>query len=206
MASHSNSSSGLAAISRLVIATHNSGKVIEIAELLRPFQIDCVSAGELGLPEPEETATSFIGNAELKARAAALASGYHALADDSGLAVTALGGDPGIYSARWAGKNKDFALAMQLVEQKLKDSGTSDYSAKFVCALSLSTPEGTCQSFLGEVFGKLKFPSQGNNGFGYDPIFIPNGYDLSFGQFAPKDKDAISHRAIAFRKLIAHFS
>lgn len=186
---------------RLVIASHNEGKVREIRALLAPFGADVVSAGLLGLPEPEETETTFIGNALLKAHAAAKAAGIPALADDSGLAVTALGGDPGIYSARWAGPSKDFALAMQKVEDGL--AGQSDRSAKFVCALALAWPDGHAETVEGVVSGELVWPPRGPNGFGYDPIFKAEGYALTFGEMDPGEKHEISHRADAFRQLVA---
>jgi XTP/dITP diphosphohydrolase len=185
---------------RLVIASHNPGKVNEIAELLAPFGAEVVSAGELKLPEPEETGRSFIENAELKARAAALATGFPALADDSGLAVEALGGDPGIFSARWAGPTKDFSYAMKKVEKALGDS--PDRRAHFVCALSLAWPDGHVESFEGFVHGTLVWPPRGNQGFGYDPMFLPNDYSETFGEMAPENKHEISHRAAAFRILV----
>ncbi len=189
---------------KLVIASHNAGKVREIAALLLPHGMDVVSAGELGLDEPEETEDSFIGNAELKARAAAMAANLPALADDSGLVVDALGGAPGIYSARWAGSDKDFALAMRRVEDAIVDQGTdTPRSAHFVCALSLAWPDGRIESFEGRVNGVLVWPPRGGKGFGYDPVFQPNGYDITFGEMEPERKHAMSHRAHAFRKLIA---
>ena len=186
---------------RLVLATHNQGKVREINDLLAPFNVDVVSAGALGLPEPDETETTFIGNAKLKALAAATASGWPALADDSGLSVTALDGAPGIYSARWAGPTKDFNIAMTSVEKKL--DGQADRSAKFVCALSLCWPDGHCESFEGEVHGTLVFPARGTKGFGYDPIFVPTGFDTTFAEMDPQAKHAMSHRAHAFKQLVA---
>ena len=186
---------------RLVIASHNEGKVREIRALLAPFGADVVSAGTLGLPEPEETETTFIGNALLKAHAAAKAAGIAALADDSGLAVTALGGDPGIYSARWAGPAKDFTLAMRKVEDGL--AGKSDRSAKFVCALALAWPDGHAETVEGTVSGELVWPGRGGHGFGYDPVFKPTGHDVTFGEMDPSAKHEISHRADAFRQLVA---
>ena len=187
--------------SKLVIASHNKGKIVEIRELLGAYVGDIVSAGDLGLPEPDETGTTFIANAELKARASALGSGLPALADDSGLAVTALGGDPGIYSARWAGPEKDFDMAMRKIETLL--AGHADRSATFVCALSLAWPDGHCETVEGTVKGSLIWPPKGDNGFGYDPIFVADGYLESFGEMEPEAKHAISHRADAFRKLVA---
>jgi XTP/dITP diphosphohydrolase len=184
----------------LVIASHNAGKVREIGELLAPFGTEVLSAGLLGLPEPEETGDSFIANAELKARAAAVAAGLPALADDSGLAVHALAGAPGIYSARWAGPDKDFGMAMTKVHQAL--GGESDRSARFVCALSLAWPDGHCETFEGVVDGAIVWPPQGDQGFGYDPIFLPRGGELTFGEMEADAKHAISHRADAFRKLV----
>jgi XTP/dITP diphosphohydrolase len=184
----------------LVIASHNPGKVREIDELLRPFKATAVSAGTLGLPEPEETGTTFEANAELKALAAARGSGKPALADDSGLCVVALGGDPGIYSARWAGPAKDFAMAMRKVEDEL--AGKTDRRAFFVAALSLAWPDGHVETFRGEVHGTLVWPPRGTHGFGYDPMFLSTGRTLTFGEMDPDAKHAISHRAVAFRKLI----
>lgn len=186
---------------RLVIASHNAGKVREIGALLAPYGAEVVSAGDLGLPEPEETGDSFAANAELKARAAAEASRLPALADDSGLEVAALGGAPGIYSARWAGPGKDFGLAMARVERELQ--GNADRRARFVCALCLAWPDGETATFLGTVDGGLVFPPCGGRGFGYDPIFRPDGYDITFGEMDPAEKDRISHRADAFAKLVA---
>lgn len=187
----------------LVVASHNQGKVREIKDLLAPFGIVTKGAAELGLPEPEETETTFAGNAALKARAAAKASGLPALADDSGLAVTALGGAPGIYSARWAGETKDFSFAMQRVERELKEKGAQDFSAKFVCALALAEPGKEPEIFEGEVHGRLLFPPRGTRGFGYDPIFVADGMSETFGEIEPTQKHAMSHRARAFAKLVA---
>ncbi len=189
---------------RLVIASHNPGKVREIAELVAPFGIEAVSAGELGLPEPEETGTTFAANAELKALAAAIGADLPALADDSGLVVPALDGAPGIYSARWAGPDKDFSEAMRRVERELGDS--PDRRARFVCALALAWPDGSVEVFEGRVEGELTFPPRGERGFGYDPIFVPRdraaaGDRRTFGEMDPADKHAISHRARAFAQL-----
>jgi XTP/dITP diphosphohydrolase len=186
---------------QLVVASHNEGKVREITALLAPFELAVVSAETLGLAEPEETGTSFIENAELKARAAAVAADLPALADDSGLAVAALGGAPGIYSARWAGPTKDFATAMERIERDI--AGQDDRSARFICALSLCWPDGHCESYEGNVEGTLVWPPRGNQGFGYDPVFLPNGGTETFGEMDPDAKHAISHRADAFRQLIA---
>jgi XTP/dITP diphosphohydrolase len=184
----------------LVVASHNPGKVREIRDLLAPFGIETKGASELGLPEPEETGSTLAQNAALKARAAACASGLPSLADDSGLAVVALNGAPGIYSARWAGEKKDFAAAMARVERELQ--GKEDRSAKFVCALALAVPGGEMQIFEGEVHGKLVFPPRGGKGFGYDPIFVAEGMDETFGEIEPALKHSISHRARAFEKLV----
>ena len=186
----------------LVIASHNTGKVREISELLEPFSLMIVGAAELGLPEPEETGSTFVENAILKARAAANASGHGALADDSGLAVAALDGAPGIYSARWAGEKKDFGAAMARVEHELQARNAQDLSAKFVCVLALAKPNGKTQSFEGEVSGSLVFPARGDKGFGYDPIFVAAGMTETFGEMEPAVKHGISHRARAFQKLI----
>ncbi|MGE5517668.1 MAG: RdgB/HAM1 family non-canonical purine NTP pyrophosphatase [Bacteroidota bacterium] len=186
---------------KLVIASHNAGKVREIGELLAPFGVEVVSAGALGLAEPEETGTTFVANAELKAHAAAKAANLPALADDSGLAVDGLGGDPGIYSARWAGPSKDFAAAMALVNDKL--GANPDRRGRFVCALALAWPDGACETFEGVVEGELVWPPRGLAGFGYDPMFQPNGHAITFGEMEPAAKHEISHRADAFRKLVA---
>ncbi|MEK9621108.1 MAG: RdgB/HAM1 family non-canonical purine NTP pyrophosphatase [Alphaproteobacteria bacterium] len=186
----------------LVLATHNQGKLREIKELLADRQIEVLSAAALGLDEPEETETSFTGNARLKARAAAQATSLPALADDSGLVVEALNGDPGIYSARWAGPEKDFAMAMQLVEQKLAESGSDDRRAHFICSLSLVWPDGFDVTVEGRVDGTLVWPPRGSNGFGYDPMFIADGYDQTFGEMDPALKHAIGHRADAFDQLL----
>ncbi len=186
---------------RLVIASHNPGKVREIGELLAPFGAEVVSSATLGLPEPEETGTTFAANAELKARAAASASGLPALADDSGLAVDALGGDPGIFSARWAGPDKDFAAAMAKVHAAM--AGAAGRRARFVCALALAWPDGHCHTVEGVVDGDIVWPPRGDKGFGYDPIFQPLGHAVTFAEMDPAAKHAISHRADAFRKLVA---
>ena len=187
-------------LKELVIATHNPGKLREIAALLDGYVERCLSAGELGLLEPEETGTTFEENALLKARAAAEASGKPALADDSGLCVSALGGDPGIYSARWAGPDKDFNIAMQKVHEALGDN--ADRSAAFVCVLALAFPNGESQTFEGRVEGDLIWPPRGSKGFGYDPVFIAKGMDRTFAEIDPAAKHAISHRAKAFEKFV----
>jgi XTP/dITP diphosphohydrolase len=187
----------------LVIATHNAGKLREINALFGDYPFSVVAAGDLGLAEPEETENSFAGNALLKARAASLASGKPAIADDSGLCVAALDGAPGVYSARWAGPERDFGLAMGAVEHELIKIGSDDRTCCFKCALAIVWPDGVHFVVEGQVNGQLVFPPRGNRGFGYDPIFQPNGYDMSFAQMEPKTKHAISHRANAFQKLIA---
>ena len=186
----------------LIVASHNPGKVREIKALLGPHGIEPISAKELGLREPEETGASFAANAELKARAAADAGHHPALADDSGLWVDALDGAPGIYSARWAGPTKDFRVAMTRVEKELLERKARDYSAKFVCALSLAMPHGEIKTFEGEIHGHLTFPPKGLLGFGYDPIFIADGFEQTFGEIDPHVKNAMSHRARAFEKLL----
>jgi len=188
---------------KLVIASHNAGKVREIADLVAPFGVTVVSAAELGLPEPEETGATFRENAELKARASAEASGLPALADDSGLAVHALGGEPGIHSARWAetGNGRDFRAAMAKVETALR--GKADRTAHFVCVLALAWPDGHVESFEGRADGALVWPPRGGHGFGYDPIFRPDGHDITFGEMAPAAKGPLTHRADAFAKLVA---
>ncbi len=185
---------------RLVIASHNPGKLEEIADLLRPFEIETVSAGALGLPEPEETGTSFTENAVLKALAAARESGLPALADDSGLVVPALDGRPGIYSARWAGPGKDFRTAMERVDREL--AGGSDRRAYFVCVLCLAWPDGHRETYEGRIDGELVWPPRGERGFGYDPMFRPASHDITFGEMEPALKHAMSHRARAFEQLL----
>src|SRR3954469_21834594 len=183
----------------LVVASHNSGKVVEIEGLLQPFGVATVGAAALGLPEPEETGATFEENAALKARAVAERSGLPALADDSGLVVPALGGAPGIYSARWAGPDKDFSRAMERVQCKL---GDGDRRAHFVAVLALAWPEGEIACFRGEVHGRLVWPPRGERGFGYDPIFVPDGYDMTFGEIDPDEQHRISPRARAFEKRV----
>ena len=186
---------------RLVIASHNPGKMLEIGDLLAPYGVDVVAAADLGLPEPEETGDTFAANAELKAVAAATAAGLPALADDSGLEVDALDGAPGVYSARWAGEERDFARAMARVEAAL--AGKDDRRAHFACVLVLAWPDGHCESFEGSVHGRLVWPPRGSNGFGYDPMFVAEGHDITFGEMEPQLKHTMSHRAIAFGKLVA---
>jgi XTP/dITP diphosphohydrolase len=187
---------------RLVAATHNPGKAREIEALL-DGNYRIVTAGSLNLPEPDETESTFVGNAMLKARHAAEASGEVALADDSGLSVAALDGAPGIFSARWAGPGKDFALAMKKVEERLEEIGATDRRAWFTSALAVAWPDGPCVVVEGRIDGDLVFPPRGDRGFGYDPIFRPDGSDLTFGEMDPDEKDALSHRARAFARLKA---
>jgi XTP/dITP diphosphohydrolase len=187
---------------RLVAATHNPGKARELAALLED-RFEVIPAAALGLPEPEEPETTFIGNAIVKARAAADASGLIALADDSGLCVRALGGAPGVFSARWAGPARDFGQAMALVESRLEDTGDEDASAAFHCALAVAWPMGPVVAVEGRVDGTLSFPPRGTKGFGYDPIFTPLGGAETFGEMDPAAKDAVSHRARAFAALKA---
>ena len=196
---------------KVVIATHNSGKLKEMRELLRPHGIETVSAGDLGLDEPIETGTSFTENAKIKAMAAANASRLPALADDSGLAVEALDGEPGIYSARWAGEKKDFAHAMKTVEEKLQLKGATTPEKRrgaFIAALCLAWPDGEAATFEGRVDGRIVWPPRGDQGFGYDPIFLPDGFNRTFGEMSAEEKhglpprgEGLSHRARAFLKL-----
>lgn len=195
---------------KLIVASHNKGKLVEIADLLTRFEVETVGAAALGLPEPEETGATFIANAELKALAAATTAGLPALSDDSGLVVDALDGAPGIYSARWAetANGRDFDFAMHKIEMALNEKAQAQKThvprtARFVCALSLAWPDGHVESFEGTVEGSLVWPMRGKNGFGYDPIFLPEGGDLTFGEMNPDAKHAISHRADAFAQLVA---
>jgi XTP/dITP diphosphohydrolase len=192
----------LPAGARLIAATHNAGKARELVELL-DGRFSVTSAAELGLTEPEETETTFVGNALLKARLAADASGLIALADDSGLSATALDGAPGIYSARWAGPTHDFAMAMAKLEDRLEAIESNDRSAWFTCALALAWPQGAAIVVEGRVDGRLRFPPRGDKGFGYDPVFLPEGLDRSFGEMGAEEKFALSHRTRAFEKLKA---
>lgn len=190
---------------RVVIATHNAGKLVEMRELLAPFGVEAVSAGELGLPEPDETGTMFSENAAIKAIAAAQASGLPAFADDSGLCVNALDGAPGLFSARWAEPNKDFPGAMARIAAELDKRGATTRRAHFVSALVIAWPDGHTETFEGRVFGDLVEP-RGSQGFGYDPMFLPDGYDRTFGEISSEEKhgvdwqsgNALSHRARAF--------
>jgi XTP/dITP diphosphohydrolase len=195
---------------RLIIATHNSGKLWELRELLAPYGVDAISAADLGLPEPEETGTTFAENARIKAASAARAATLPAFADDSGLCVEALDGAPGIYSARWAGEARDFGAAMRKVESELKARRAAPpFRAAFISALCVAWPDGYCEEFEGRIGGKLVFPPRGTKGFGYDPIFQPDGQDKTFGEMMSAEKHAIpadgsralSHRARAFQAL-----
>jgi XTP/dITP diphosphohydrolase len=186
---------------KLVIASHNAGKVREIGALLEPFNVEVVSAGTLNLDEPEETGETFVDNALLKAHAAAKASGLPSLADDSGLSVWALSGAPGIYSARWAGPDKDFTVAMKKVEELMR--GAEDRTAAFICALALAWPDGHAEVFEGSVSGEIVWPPRGDKGFGYDPIFVADGETQTFAEIDPARKHAMSHRADAFHHLVA---
>ncbi|MDE3059612.1 MAG: RdgB/HAM1 family non-canonical purine NTP pyrophosphatase [Pseudomonadota bacterium] len=183
----------------LVIASHNAGKVEEIGEMLAPLSIRAISATEAEVAEPEETGSSFAENASLKSEHAAQASGLISLADDSGLVVPAIGGAPGIYSARWAGPGKDFSVAFKRIRTEL---GAKSPDAYFICTLALSVPGKDTQVFEGRIDGRLTFPPRGNKGFGYDPIFIPHGYDITFGEMDPMEKNRISHRARAFAEFL----
>ena len=186
----------------LVLASHNAGKLREIAALFETYDFRVSSAAEYDLPEPEETEDSFVGNAILKARATALATRKPALADDSGLVVPALNGAPGIYSARWAGPNKDFILAMEKVNSSLAATSGKDRNAYFNCTLALYWPDGHHEAFDGQVEGHLVWPPRGHRGFGYDPMFVAKGYEITFGEMDPQEKLDIGHRARAFSKLV----
>jgi XTP/dITP diphosphohydrolase len=190
----------------LIIASHNEGKVSEIRVLIQPLGIKAISAGDAGVDEPEETGLTFAANAELKARNAVVQGKLAALADDSGLVIPALGGDPGIYSARWAGPGKDFSAAFSRIQADLaaKAPGLKNVPAYFICVLSLCFPDGSAHLFEGRVDGILTFPPRGNKGFGYDPIFIPEGHSITFAEMDPAKKHLISHRARAFKKFIAY--
>ncbi len=187
---------------RIVVATHNPGKLREIRALLVDKGIEVLSAVDLGLKEPRETEDSFTGNALLKARTASKTSGLVALADDSGLVVDALGGEPGVYSARWAGPDKDFSIAMQKIEDRLSENISPNRRAHFICSLSLVWPDDFDVTVEGRVNGHLIWPPRGDRGFGYDPIFVADGYDITFGEMDPSQKHSISHRADAFNQLM----
>ena len=185
---------------RLVVASHNEGKVREIRGLLAPLGRAVVSAKELDLPEPDETGDTFVANALLKGRAAVAGSGIASLADDSGIEVAALNGDPGIYTARWAGPERDFMVAMSRVNEAMGDA--ADRRANFTAVLAMCWPDGHYETFEGKVFGTLVWPTRGEKGFGFDPMFVPDGYDVTFAEMDPALKHAISHRAVAFQKLL----
>ena len=185
----------------ILLASHNAGKLVELGELLHPFGIECISAGELQIPEPEETGSTFLENATIKAQAVAQQGGRPALSDDSGLVVDALDGAPGIFSARWAGPNKDFRAAMQKVLDKLSHLQSDNRNARFVCTLVLAWPDGHCEAFEGSVEGDIIDAPRGDKGFGYDPIFRPHGHKQSFAEMEPAQKQSLSHRARAFDAL-----
>lgn len=191
---------------KLVVASHNPGKVFEIRSLIHPFGLEAVSAKELDLEEPEETGSTFEENAALKALAAAKESGFPALADDSGLEVDALDGAPGIYSARWAGHPRDFDVAMRRVHDELETIGATGHDARkanFICALCLAFPDGATSLFVGRVYGHLVWPPRGDKGFGYDPMFQPDGLDKTFAEIDPLEKQDMSHRARAFEQFVS---
>ena len=188
---------------KLIAATHNKGKVVELKDLFEPLGFQVLSGLELDLPEPEETEFTFEGNALIKARAAAQATGAPALSDDSGLEVKALGGMPGVHTAIWAGEPRDFYKAMEKVERELVAIDAHDRSANFVSCLAVAWPDGHEVTFRGEVHGTLTWPPRGKMGFGYDPVFVPNGFDVTFAELQPEQKHAMSHRAAAFEKLKA---
>ena len=188
---------------KLLIASHNEGTVRELAELFAPFGIGCVSAASLDLPEPEETGETFVENAELKAVGAAKAAGMLALSDDSGLEVAALNGAPGVHSARWGGPERDFGCGMKRIHRELEAKGVTTPRANFICALALASPDGGAQAFEGKVFGTLIWPPRGTKGFGYDPIFVPDGYNATFGEMERELKNRLSHRTRAFEQLMA---
>ncbi len=185
----------------LVLASHNKGKLTELTELLRAFKVEIISAGALGLPEPDETASDFAGNAQIKALAAAIATGLPAFSDDSGFCLAALNGEPGVLSARWGGPEKDFAGAMALVNERVGDA--ADRRAWFVAALCLAWPDGHTETFVGRVDGSMVWPPRGDKGFGYDPMFLPEGGTRTFGEMDPDAKHAVSHRARAFAQVMA---
>jgi XTP/dITP diphosphohydrolase len=185
---------------KLILASHNRGKLREIEALLRPLGIEVVSAADLGLPEPDEDAPDFAGNARIKALAAATVSGLPALSDDSGFCVAALNGAPGVHSARWAGPAKDFAAAMATVHERIGDN--PDHRAWFIAALCLAWPDGHTETFLGRIDGTLVWPPRGDKGFGYDPMFVPAGSGRTFGEIDAEEKHAVSHRARAFAQVL----
>jgi len=196
-------------IKELVVATHNAGKLVEIQKLLEPLGVVCTSAGELNLEEPEETESTFSGNARIKARFAAKASGLPALSDDSGIIVDGLNGEPGVFTADWAEtpNGRDFFLAMTKVYDALIKRGTpTPWTARFHCTLCIAWPDGTDQIFDGDAEGQVVWPIRGENGFGFDPMFLPDGHSLTFGEMTPAEKEPLTHRTQAFRKFVqAHF-
>ena len=185
----------------IVIASHNKGKIIEFSDLFKDYNLNLSSSSDYNIEEPEENGSSFAENALIKAKATMLGSKKIAISDDSGLCVDCLNGEPGIYSARWAGRNKDFSVAMEKINKKLLEIDPENTNAHFFCALAVVWPNGEYKVYEGAVHGSLSFPPKGNLGFGYDPIFIPTGFDISFGEMEPSKKHSISHRAIAFDKL-----
>ena len=185
----------------IVIASHNSGKIKEFRDLFKKYKIKIKSASDFNIVEPEETGSTFSDNALIKARETTKGSGQVSIADDSGLCVNALDGDPGIYSARWAGEDKNFSRAIDIIKDKLESKKVKKTKAHFVCSLAVVWPNQQYKVYEGKVYGKISFPPRGNNGFGYDPIFIPNGYKITFGEMDPSEKHSISHRANAFNLL-----
>ena len=185
----------------IVIASHNKGKITEFSDLFKDYKLKLFSSADYNIEEPEENGSSFADNALIKAKATMLGSGKISISDDSGLCIDCLNGEPGIYSARWAGPNKDFSVAMEKVNEKLFEMDSKNTNAHFFCALAVVWPNGEYKLYEGAVHGNLRFPPRGNLGFGYDPIFIPKGFDISFGEMEPLKKHSMSHRAIAFNKL-----
>ena len=185
-----------------VLSSHNPGKIKELKDILAPFGVGLSSSAEMQLPEPEETEKTFVGNARLKARAACKATSLVCLADDSGLCVDALDGDPGVLSARWGGEARDFDLAMRRVQESLEVCGSEDRTARFVCVIALARPDGTISHHVGEVVGSIVWPPRGTDGFGYDAIFQPRGHDRSFAQMSREEKRALSHRGMALASLV----
>jgi len=187
--------------SEIVIASHNKGKIIEFSDLFKDYNLNLSSSADYNIEEPEENGSSFVDNSLIKAKATMLGSGKISISDDSGLCVDCLNGEPGIYSARWAGPNKNFSMAMEKINEKLSEMDSKNTNAHFFCALAVVWPNGKHKVYEGAVHGSLRFPPKGNLGFGYDPIFIPKGFDISFGEMEPLKKHSMSHRAIAFNKL-----
>ena len=193
---------GLLVGQKIIIASHNAGKVEEMRTILEPFELEIIAASEIGLKEPVEDGNSFEANARIKAISARDSTGLAAISDDSGLVVPALRGSPGIYSARWAGPEKNYQKAIMLIKKQL---GSLSKNAHFTCALAVALPSGACSTFLGQVFGQVAFPPRGTKGFGYDPIFQPDGFSETFGEMEAEKKHAISHRARAFAKMQGQF-